>query len=336
MSEKRKSDHIKLTFESQTSIAENMGLVYEPMLAGMEESPDLSIELAGKKMKAPLWISSMTGGTGIAKSINENLARAAGKKGIGMGLGSCRSLLFSNERLEDFAVRKFIGDSPLYANLGIAQVEALVEDKQQGKLAELVDKVEADGLIIHVNPLQEYMQPEGDKIKFPPIQTIERVLEAFDKPLIIKEVGQGMGPESLKRLCALPLAGIEFAAFGGTNFTKIEQARHKSPNSGTKSELSAFANVGHSAAQMIDWVNQIQMASDSKCPLFIISGGVGNMLSGHALRTKLNAPSLIGMAQAYLKHALVSAQAVEEFIQEQIEALELANLYLKRNALENN
>lgn len=335
MSEKRKSDHIDLTFKSQADELDNMGMVYEPMLAGMDDNVDLPVKLANKTLNAPLWISSMTGGTGVAKEINKNLAIAAGKAGIGMGLGSCRSLLFSNDRIDDFAVRKYIGDAPLYANLGIAQVEQLIEQNHSNKFIELIEKLEADGLIIHVNPLQEYMQPEGDVIKKAPIDTIKRVLDNFDKPLIIKEVGQGMGPASLSALCALPLAAIEFAAYGGTNFTKIEQTRHKSAQSGTKNELSAFAKIGHTADQMVDWINTILQNQLSSVETFIISGGVKDMAYGHALRSKLQAPSLIGMAQAYLSKALESSDAVEGFITEQIEALKLANLYLKRNGIEN-
>lgn len=335
MSEKRKNDHIKLTFESQTRDSHNQGLVYEPMLAGMEDEVDLRVKLAGKTLEAPLWISSMTGGTEMAREINANLAKAAGKIGVGMGLGSCRSLLFSDERLEDFAVRKQIGDGVLFANLGIAQVESLVRDGQLSKISQMVDKVEADGLIVHVNPLQEYMQPEGDTISDPPLDTIKRLLDSFAKPLIIKEVGQGMGPRSLEELCKLPLAAIEFAAFGGTNFTKLEQTRHKSTKSGTKSELLAFAHVGHTADEMIDWINQILGLGKVQCDTFIISGGIQDMVGAHALRSRLRAPSLIGMAQAYLKKALEGPEAVEEFIEDQIEALVLANLYLKRNAFEN-
>lgn len=335
MSEERKKDHIKLAFDSQVSDQRNFGMVYEPMLAGMDDEIDLSIDLAGKRLKAPLWISSMTGGTASAASINKNLAIAAGKTGIGLGLGSCRPLLESDDRLGDFAIRKHIGDAPLYANLGIAQVECLLEEGKASEISALVEKLEADGLILHVNPLQEYMQPEGDRIRKAPLETLKRLLDVFDKPLIIKEVGQGMGPRSLYELCKLPLAAIEFAAFGGTNFTKLEQTRHKTPESGTKNELSAFAHMGHTASEMVDWLNQIMDKETTLCSRFIISGGVPSMAEGHALRSRLKAPSLIGMAQAYLKRALIDADAVEQFINEQIEALTLASLYLKRSPFEN-
>lgn len=335
MSESRKQDHIELTFKSQTNEGENYGLVYEPMLASLNEKVDLSVNFAGKKLEAPLWISSMTGGTEKARSINKNLALAAGKAKIGMGLGSCRSLLDSNERLEDFSVRKYIGDSVLMANLGVAQVEELIQANQVYKIKEMLKKVEADGLMLHINPLQEYMQPEGDRYKVSPLETLERLLEALDSPIVVKEVGQGFGPQSLLELCKLPLAAVEFAAFGGTNFTKIEQARHDAFKSGKKSELLNFAAIGHTASDMVGWVNKILRDEEVKCKTFIISGGIKSIVHGHSLRERLDADSVIGMASAYLKKALEGQDAVNELVSEQIEALRLAKMFLKRSPFEN-
>ena len=335
MSESRKQDHIELTFKSQTSESQNYGLVYEPMLTGISETPDISVNIAGKRLEAPLWVSSMTGGTEKAKFINKNLALAAGKAKIGMGLGSCRSLLDSNDRLEDFNVRQFIGDSPLFANLGIAQVEELIEQNQVFKIQEMLKTVEADGLIVHVNPLQEYMQPEGDRYSKSPLETIKRLIDTLNAPIIVKEVGQGMGPSSLFELCKLPLAAVEFAAFGGTNFTKIEQARHDAFKSGKKTLLLDFTANGHGASEMVGWVNSILKKEEVNCKTFIISGGIKSMVHGHSLRERLNADSAIGMASVYLQKALVDQNAVDELISEQIEALRLAKMLLKRSPFEN-
>lgn len=116
--------------------------------------------------------------------------------------------------------RKIIGDElPFYANIGIAQLETLLKDNEAYKIDQLVDKLQADGIIIHVNPLQEWLQPEGDKITEAPIKTIQQFLEKTKQKVIVKEVGQGFGKESLRALVQLPIEAIEFAAHGGTNFS---------------------------------------------------------------------------------------------------------------------
>ena len=106
----------------------------------------------------------MTGGTGQARTINRNLAQACGEFSLGMGLGSCRPLLKSDKYFEDFNLRPIIGDkAPFYANIGIAQLEELIREDALYRIIDLVDKLQACGLIIHVNPLQEWFQPEGDR-----------------------------------------------------------------------------------------------------------------------------------------------------------------------------
>ncbi|MGM0504397.1 MAG: isopentenyl-diphosphate delta-isomerase, partial [Bacteroidota bacterium] len=123
--EKRKKDHIDLALNSQSSAIEHDDRFnYEPMLKPHPKQDDLSISFLGRTMKNPLWISSMTGGTEYAKIINTNLARACNEFGLGMGLGSCRTLLESDEYLSHFDLRDVIGpELPFYANLGISQVE---------------------------------------------------------------------------------------------------------------------------------------------------------------------------------------------------------------------
>ena len=155
--ESRKRDHIELAFRSQISDLDTR-FYYEPMLAAHPtDTAALATDFLGKKLCAPMWVSSMTGGTEQAQIINRNLAQACGEFGLGMGLGSCRKLLFDDARLADFVVRQYMGyEVPLFANLGIAQLEALIAANQLYRINDLLDKLEADGLIIHVNPLQEW------------------------------------------------------------------------------------------------------------------------------------------------------------------------------------
>ena len=190
------------------------------------ESQDLSQPFLGKNFKYPLWFSSMTGGAKEARLINTDMAKVAKKFSLGMGLGSCRPILDSDDVLKDFKVREHLGDDrPLYANLGIAQIERLVEADNYGAIVDVVKKVEADGLIIHINPLQEWFQPEGDSFKSSPIDIVKRLVDKLDIKIIVKEVGHGFGPRSLHELNKIPLVAIELSGFGGTNFSQLEALR---------------------------------------------------------------------------------------------------------------
>lgn len=277
-------------------------------------------------MRLPIWVSSMTGGTAMAGIINKNLAKACGEFGMGMGLGSCRQLLYDDAHLADFAVRSFIGsDQPLYANLGIAQIEELIQDGRTALIEELLKKLEADGLIIHINPMQEWFQPEGDLITVPAIDTIRRLLDIADYPIIVKEVGQGMGRDSLEALLALPLEAIDFAAMGGTNFSKLELFRNSD-----KAAFTQLALVGHSATEMVDMTNDI-LASKAQinCRQIIISGGITNFLDGYYLLQKINTTAIYGQASAFLEHARGSYEELQRYVQEQAEGLAMANSFLK-------
>ncbi len=323
----RKQDHIELAFQSQTGLKPDERFYYEPLLSA-HPKPLKPFRFLGKIMQAPLWISSMTGGTELAFTINHNLAKACKEFGLGMGLGSCRSLLYHHDYFKDFNLRPVIGDAcPFYANLGIAQVEESLAEGRLFQITEMLKKLEADGLIVHVNPLQEWLQPEGDKISQPPIDTIKRLLDKVKFKIIVKEVGQGMGPESLKALLKLPLAAVDFAAHGGTNFSKVELLRSKSE------QQALFENVaymGHRAEEMAHFTNQIlkSQSKNIRCKEVIISGGVKSFLDGFYLIKKLNCRSVYGQGSAFLEHARGDYEKLQDYVAGQIKGLELAEAYL--------
>ncbi len=323
--EERKKDHIELALAAQTSSELlDKRFFYEPMLqSNTTNLKDLESTFMGKTFGAPLWVSSMTGGTAKAGIINKNLAKLCNEFKLGMGLGSCRRLLYDNEFFNDFDLRKIIGDQPLYANLGIAQVEKLVLEKNLDKIGELLKKLQADGLIIHINPLQEWMQPEGDRYQLPPIQTIESVLYYSPIKIIVKEVGHGMGPKSIKALLNLPIEALEFGAFGGTNFSQIELMRKSNQDA---EMMNKYAFVGHDAEEMVDFVNIY--SHGAKCNQIILSGGIKHLLDGFYLQQKCQLPSVIGMASAFLNFAQGDYEELKNFAQSQFEGLAIAKKLL--------
>ncbi|MDF1698691.1 MAG: isopentenyl-diphosphate delta-isomerase, partial [Saprospiraceae bacterium] len=278
---------------------------YEPILSGHPRNDiDLSVNILDSILKIPIWVSSMTGGTEMAKTINTNLAKACEEFGMGMGLGSCRSLLDSNERLSDFAMRQYMPNQPLYANLGVAQVEELIQSNRVSLISDLVDKLEADGLIFHVNPMQEWLQPEGDIYYMSPLEMVKRLLDALpDLKIIVKEVGQGMGPKSMEALYRLPIQAVDFAAGGGTNFAKLELFRAEDSK---VAHFEGLAKVGHSAYEMVDLANEIVVSLGDKCLCkeTIISGGVSDYLDGYYLLKKFNGTAIYGQASSFLKNAM--------------------------------
>ncbi len=324
----RKYAHIQLANDAQIE-KDNLNQLfdYEPIFSAHPESIDLSKEFLGKRVSAPLWISSMTGGTGEARIINQNLAKVAAEFGLGMALGSCRPLLESDRDFEDFNLRPILGkDLPFWANLGIAQLEELIEANELNRVRELITKLDADGLIIHVNPLQEWFQPEGDTYKKPALETIETVVVA-QIPVVVKEVGQGMGPRSIKKLLELPLKGLELASFGGTNFSKLEKLRE---NSKYSSKLHDLMFVGHTALEMVDQINLLQseLGDNCLCRDIIISGGISDTLYGHWLSEKCALNNVVGRAKGYLDHA-TDLEELRAFVSGQIETLKMAKAFLK-------
>lgn len=328
----RKQDHIELAFQSRVESGElDRRFVYEPLLAAHPD-PDSALppfQFLGKTLRAPLWVSSMTGGTALANVINHNLARACAEFGLGMGLGSCRQLLYGDEFLPDFDVRDGLGpDLPLFANLGVAQVEQLLRAGESERIAQLLVRLRADGLIVHVNPLQEAMQPEGDRFVRPPLETLQELLEKSDFQVIVKEVGQGFGPESLRALLQLPLAAVEFAAAGGTNFARLELLRSEPAR---RQVFERLATVGHTAEEMLGFVNSLVFELGARCRVrqLILSGGVRDFLDGVYLLEKSSLTAVYGQASGFLKHARGEYGELRSFVSAQIQGLLLARAFLR-------
>ncbi len=325
----RKKDHINQAFNARVDKdAADKRFNYEPLLSAHPTGRPAPFLFAGKTMRLPLWISSMTGGTPQAGNINRNLARACNEFGLGMGVGSCRVLLEDERHLPDFNLRHIVGDaSPFYANLGIAQLEQLLEKKAVDKISRLIALLKADGIIIHINPFQEAFQPEGEIIKRPPIDTLQEFLEITNQRVIVKEVGQGMGPESINQLLHLPIEAIEFGALGGTNFTLLELLRSQEKE---LKAFEAFGRIGHTAEEMTKLINEIVSKSNTyKCKQVIISGGITNILDGFHLQQMSQLKAVVGMGSTLLKAASGEYEELRNYLQQVERSYQLASTYLK-------
>jgi len=307
----RKDDHIQMSKRAQvSSLLLDDRFDYEPLFHPHPDVAGDCIPFHNKTMNHPIWISSMTGGSERAGLINQRLAKVASHFGFGMGLGSLRPIFSNDIYFQDFNIRPILGDYPLWGNLGIAQIEEMLThpvsmEKSVDKLEEIYKRLDLDGIIIHLNFLQEWFQVEGDRLKKPMIETLLQFRDLWKKPLMIKEVGHGLGPRSLKAILELDLVGLELAAFGGTNFTQLEIDRSKQVG-------SAFTYVGATKEQMLDHLKKVQIGR-MKVPHIIVSGGMRDMLDGYYYLKKYPFTTAIGFAQSMIEQAIVSEDALFEY-----------------------
>ena len=264
---------------------------------------DLSTTFLGKKIGAPLLISSMTGGTELAQTINYRLADAAQYYKIAMGVGSQRVAVENPELADTFAVRRRAPDILLFANMGAVQLNYNygLEECQRS-----IDLLEADALILHLNPLQECIQTEGDTNFKGLLDKISKLCYKLPVPVIAKEVGNGISGVMAIKLLEAGVSAIDVAGAGGTSWAKIEGERAK--NAKQRRLGTTFADWGLPTAECI--VN-VRTAAP-KVPL-IASGGLRNGLD-IAKAIALGA-DIAGLAWPLLQAAAESEAAVNELVE---------------------
>src|SRR4030067_1967063 len=223
----RKSDHIRINLENDVRSGVTTGLekyrFFHRALPEINlEDVDLGLEIFGKRLQAPILISSMTGGTQEAAKINQNLAVAAQESGIAIGVGSQRAAIEHPKLASTFQLRKFAPEILLFANLGAIQLN-YGYGIQECRRA--VDMIEADALILHLNSLQEAVQPEGETNFAGLLHKIEMVCRALPAPVIAKEVGWGFSVEDISLLVNAGVAAIDVAGAGGTSWSQVEMHR---------------------------------------------------------------------------------------------------------------
>jgi isopentenyl-diphosphate delta-isomerase len=201
---------------------------------------DLSTNLLGKKLAAPILIGAMTGGTERAREINQRLARAAARVGVAMALGSQRAMITRPELTQTFVVRDVAPELPLLlGNVGAVQLNYGV---RAADIVRALEAVGADAVNFHLNPLQEAIQPEGDTRFAGLYARLAEVIPELGVPALVKEVGAGIGVRAADKLARLPLAGVEVAGTGGTSWAKVESYRApaESPQAEVGRRLAGF------------------------------------------------------------------------------------------------
>ena len=309
MLEQRKADHIRINLEEDvgfdrlTNGLDRYRFLHEALPELNLGEVELNNSFFGKPLRAPLLISSMTGGTDRAYLINRNLAAAAQEAGIGMGLGSMRAALEDATLAESFrVVRSVAPDILLFANLGAVQLNYGYDVDHCRRAVEMVD---ADALFLHFNALQEALQPEGDTDFAGLLNKVEAVCSRLEVPVVAKEVGWGFSEDTARRLANVGIAAIDVAGAGGTSWSQVEM--YRADTEMRRSVAATFRDWGIPTAESIAAVRR----GAPQLPV-IASGGIRNGLE--IAKTIALGAQLAGMAGPFLKAAVVSTQAVLETI----------------------
>ena len=301
----RKADHIQINLEKDVRSALTTGLekyhfVHEALPEINLDDVDTSLKVFGKRLAAPILVSSMTGGTEQAGKINRRLAEAAQQIHVAMGVGSQRTALEHAEHVETFQVRKYAPDILLFANLGAVQLNHGYGIDQCRRAVEMIG---ADVLYLHLNALQEAVQEGGDTNFSGLAKKIETICKLLSVPVVVKEVGWGISERSARILNECGIAGIDVAGAGGTSWSQVEM--HRAPNDFTRDLAATFVGWGIPTADSIQMVRHA--APDM---LIFASGGLRDGLD--IAKCLALGATLGGMAGNFLKAAAVSAKAAEK------------------------
>lgn len=307
----RKLEHIELALDRRTQLEERY---FERWRFEHEALPeldldeiDLSCEFLGKPLAAPILVSCMTGGTTGATSINRNLAAAAERAGVAVGVGSQRAAIERPDTTDTFHMRDVAPTVPLLGNLGAVQFNYGFGIAECRRAVEMID---ADALAIHLNPLQEALQPEGQCDFRGLTGKIGHLVDELDVPVVVKEIGCGLSSATGRRLRDVGVRYVDTAGVGGTSWARIEAAR-----SGDVPLGEIFAGWGVPTPESIRRLAAIEGLT------VIGSGGVRSGLDV-AKAIALGA-SLVGLAQPFLQPATDSADAVYAAIHRVVRELKI-------------
>ncbi len=299
---KRKQAHIDLCLQPES---QGGGELFADYHLPYRALPELNLRdvqtdtaLFGKALSQPLIIASMTGGTKHAAVINTNLAQAAESLKVAMGVGSQRIALEKEDALETFQlVRKYAPTAVIFANMGAVQLNygRTIDDYRR-----VVEMIQADGLYLHLNPLQEALQLEGDTDFSGLLNKISQLVKKIGVPVFVKEVGHGIDVKTAEALVASGVAGIDCAGTGGTSWAWVEATRAQN-----KEFQDWFKEFGYRADELLPKYAKLPVTK-------VVSGGIRTPVE--AVKAGAFGADFYSMAQPFLAPALISAEAVAETI----------------------
>ena len=292
---KRKKNHIEVCLREDVRSKvsngfENYRIIHNALPEADFDAFSVETGFLGKKISAPFLISSMTGGTEEGERINRNLVEAAGRLNLPFAIGSQRIYL-TDENSRIFPYRKIAGNIPILANLGAVQLNY---GFKKDDCLKAVEMLEADALILHLNPLQELMQTNGDLNFSDILKKIEILCADFPVPVIVKEVGWGISADNARRLTNAGVSMIDVAGAGGTSWSQVESLITGSLDA--KAFAEPFADWGIPTAECIRSIHE----TDPSIAL-IASGGITNGVE--AAKAILLGAQMVGMAAALLRAA---------------------------------
>ena len=312
MERDRKAEHIELSLKPEVQSSWSYFEAYRFEHCALPEVDFLDVDskttFLGKEISAPLLISSMTGGTSSARQINANLAIAAQERNIPLALGSQRKAIEDPSQVPTFQVRHLAPGIPILANVGAVQLNYGFGYDECKKI---VDMVEADALILHLNPLQEVLQPEGQTNFSDLLPKIESVASKLTVPVVIKEIGCGLSEAIARKLADHGVTVLDTAGAGGTSWARIETYR-----SGNLAMGDLFAEWGIPTPLSINNISKVEGLT------VIGSGGIRSGLDV-AKAIALGA-DMAGLASPFLRPAMDSATSVIKTIDHITHTLKIA------------
>jgi isopentenyl-diphosphate delta-isomerase len=314
--EERKRSHLALCATQDVehhgaTLLDDVHLLHDALPEIAYGEVDLSLELFGRRLEAPVVISGMSGGTEEARRLNRTLASAAQKLGLAMGVGSQRAMLLDPAAADTFRVRDVAPDVLLLANLGAVQAR----DAGSARVAALVRGIAADALCIHLNPAQELVQDEGDRDFRGCTAAIAELVAALPVPVIVKETGCGLGPRALERLREAGVRWVDVSGAGGTSWTGVEALRGSERQRALGRELREW---GIPTAAAVVYAVRAGLR-------VIASGGIrGPLDAAHALALGADAVALaLPFLRAYRESGLAGVSLAAERL---VESLRIVTL----------